>query len=187
MPIYALGTSEPDIHPTAYVHPEATVIGRVSIGAASTIWPGAVLRGDFGEIWIGTRTSIQDGSVLHTTKDWPTVVGDECVVGHVAHMEGCTVEDRCLIGSGTVILNRAVIGTGSVVGAQALVPEDCRIPSGSLALGVPVRTRPVDPDKQSTWIDFAVREYIGNGATYHRDLRLLRHDHTPRSHPGVHP
>jgi len=175
MAIYALGDHEPSIDPAAYVHPDATVIGRVTIGAGSTVWPGAVLRGDFGDIVVGTHTSIQDGTVIHTTETWPTVIGDDCVVGHNAHLEGCTVEARCLIGSGSVVLNRVTIGTGSVVGAQALVSEDTVIPPGSMALGVPARARPVDPALQATWIDFAVHEYVENGRVYARGLRRLDH------------
>jgi carbonic anhydrase/acetyltransferase-like protein (isoleucine patch superfamily) len=171
--IYALGDLEPTIDPTAYVHPDATVIGRVRIGPESTVWPGAVLRGDFGDIDVGARTSVQDGTVLHTTESWPTVIGDDCVVGHNAHLEGCTVEDRCLIGSGSVVLNRVTVGTGSVVGAQALVAEDTVIPPHSMALGVPARTRPVDPEQQAGWIDFAVREYVDNGRHYAGALRRI--------------
>src|SRR5674476_1405761 len=102
MPIYALDLLVPQIHPDAYIHPGAVVIGDVRIGAQSSIWPGAVLRGDFGQIVIGARTSIQDGTILHTTQEWPTVIGDDCVVGHNAHLEGCTVEHRCLVGSGSM-------------------------------------------------------------------------------------
>jgi carbonic anhydrase/acetyltransferase-like protein (isoleucine patch superfamily) len=108
VPIYALGDVEPDIDEAAFVHPDAVVIGRVRIGPEASVWPCAVLRGDHGWIEVGARTSIQDGTVVHCTRDWPTVIGSECVVGHNAHLEGCVVEDRCLIGSGSVILNRAV-------------------------------------------------------------------------------
>lgn len=173
MPVYTLGERQPDVHPDAYVSPDAVVIGDVVIGAEASVWPGAVLRGDYGRIAIGPRTSIQDGTVLHTTAEWPTVIGAECVVGHVAHLEGCTVEDRCLIGSGSVVLNRVRVGARSVVGAQALVPEDTQIPPGSLALGVPARLRPVDPAAQAAWIDFAVAEYVGNARTYRDQLRLI--------------
>src|ERR1051326_4156694 len=100
MPIYALGDLVPAIHPEAYVHPEAVVIGQVSVGAGSTVWPGAVLRGDYGTITIGERTSVQDGTVVHATEELATVIGSECVIGHIAHLEGCVVEDRCLIGIG---------------------------------------------------------------------------------------
>src|SRR5689334_7175794 len=119
MPVYRLDDLVPQIHPEAYLHPDAVVIGAVTIGAGSSVWPTAVLRADFGRIEIGERTSIQDGTVLHTTEQWPTVIGNEVVVGHNAHLEGCRVEDRCLIGSGSVVLNRAVVRTGSVVGANA--------------------------------------------------------------------
>jgi carbonic anhydrase/acetyltransferase-like protein (isoleucine patch superfamily) len=94
MPIYALGDRTPTIHPDAFVHPDAVVIGDVRIGADSSVWPGAILRGDYGTILIGERTSIQDGAVVHAVADYPTVVGDDCVVGHLAHLEGCVVHDR---------------------------------------------------------------------------------------------
>ena len=86
VPVYALGTLVPDIDPAAYVHPDAVVIGAVTIGPESSVWPGAVLRGDDGEIRIGARTSIQDNAVLHTTTHDPTVVGDDCVIGHQVHL-----------------------------------------------------------------------------------------------------
>src|SRR5688572_30493133 len=100
MAIYALGDRTPDIHPEAFVHPDATVIGDVVLGAEASVWPGAVLRGDYGRIEVGARTSIQDGTVIHATHDLATVIGHECVVGHVAHLEGCVVEDYALVGSG---------------------------------------------------------------------------------------
>lgn len=171
MSIYALGELVPDIHPDAYVHPDATVIGAVTIDAGATVWPRAVLRADYGLIRIGPRTSIQDGTVAHTTAEWPTLVGADCVVGHNAHLEGCVVGDRCLIGSGAVVLNRAVVEGGAGVGAAALVPEDAVVPSGSIALGVPARYRPA-PDLDS-WITYAVELYVENGRRYRRELRRL--------------
>jgi carbonic anhydrase/acetyltransferase-like protein (isoleucine patch superfamily) len=184
--IYALGDHVPQIHPDAYVHPDATVIGRVVIGANSTVWPGAVVRGDLGDIQIGARTSVQDGTVLHTTEDWPTVIGDDCVIGHNVHMEGCTIENRCRVGSGSIVLNRAVVGERTVVGAQEVLSEDTVVPAGSLALGIPARARPVDPAKQQTWIDFAVREYVANGRSYARDLRLIASGHPAETTEGAH-
>jgi len=171
--LYALDGVAPVVHPTAWVHPDATVIGRVELGPEVSIWPQAVLRGDYGEIRIGARTSIQDGTVLHTTVEWPTVVGDDCVVGHNVHLEGCTIEDRCLIGSGSVVLNRAVVRRGSVVGANALVTEDTEVPESTMALGVPARMRPVDTGQQKKWIDFGVREYRDNAAHYRTELRRI--------------
>jgi len=121
--IYALGEQAPDIHPDAFVHPDAIVIGSVVLDAGASVWPAAVLRGDYGRIEIGARTSIQDGTVVHTTEQWPTLIGSGCVVGHNVHVEGCTIGDGCLIGSGSVVLNRAVVEPGAAVGAAALVPE----------------------------------------------------------------
>jgi carbonic anhydrase/acetyltransferase-like protein (isoleucine patch superfamily) len=171
VPVYVLDDLVPRISPTAWIHPDAVVIGDVTLGDEVSVWPGAVLRGDYGRIVVGDRTSIQDGTVLHTTEEWPTVIGADCVVGHNAHLEGCVVEDRCLVGSGSVVLNRARIGRGSVVGAAALVPEDLDVPAGSMALGVPVKLRPVDPDEQSSWIDYAVATYRDGARRYRKGLR----------------
>ncbi|MBE3076111.1 MAG: gamma carbonic anhydrase family protein [Actinobacteria bacterium] len=149
------------------------VIGNVEIGAQSSIWPGAVLRADFGRIVIGERTSIQDGTVLHATEEWATVIGDDCVVGHNAHLEGCTVENRCLVGSGSVVLNRAVLRAGSVVGANALVPENLEVPADHRALGIPARLKPIDPEKHAEWIAVAVRMYADNAKRYREGLRRI--------------
>src|ERR1700751_832874 len=141
MPIYALGEYEPEIHETAFVHPDAVIIGEVRIGPEASVWPCAVLRGDHGRIEVGARTSVQDGTVVHTTRDWPTLIRADCVVGHNAHLEGCVVENRCLIGSGSVVLNRARIGTGAIVAAAALVPEGFEVPPGALTAGVPATVK----------------------------------------------
>src|SRR5688572_27413957 len=128
----------PVVHPAAYVHPNATVIGDVVIDEEASIWPGAVLRGDDGPIRIGARTSIQDGSVVHMTKGLSaTTVGARVTVGHNVILHGCTVEDDCLIGMGAILLDGAVIGRGSLVGAGALVTQNKVIPPGSVVLGNP--------------------------------------------------
>ena len=173
MAIYALDSRVPQIHPDAYIHPDAVVIGAVRIGAGSSIWPSAVLRADFGQIIIGERTSIQDGTVIHATPEWATIIGDDCVIGHIAHLEGCRVEDRCLVGSGSVVLNRAVVRAGSVVGAKALVPEDCEVPANHQALGIPARSKPIDPDRQAEWINLAVSLYAENAKRYLHGLRRI--------------
>jgi carbonic anhydrase/acetyltransferase-like protein (isoleucine patch superfamily) len=173
MPIYALDDLVPEISPTAYVHPDAVLIGAVVLGDEASVWPGAVLRADYGRILVGARTSIQDGTVLHTTETWHTTVGADCVVGHNAHLEGCVVEDGCLIGSGSVVLNRVRIGTGSVVGASALVPEGTEVPPGSMALGVPVKVRPLDPEAHRRRIEYGVAMYRKNAARYRDGLRRL--------------
>ena len=174
MAIYALGDLTPSIDPSAYVAPEAVVIGNVVLGPESSIWPGAVLRGDHGRIEVGARTSIQDGSVVHTTEHWPTVVGNECVVGHLVHLEGCTIGDRCLIGSGSIVMNRVTVEREAIVGAAALVSEDTVVPTGHMALGVPAKLRPM-PEGSSIdeWIDYAVDFYVSNAAKFAKELRRL--------------
>ena len=171
MAVYAIGDAVPEIHPEAYIHPDATVIGQVSIGAGSTVWPGAVLRGDYGRITVGDRTSIQDGTVVHATETLPTVIGSDCVVGHIAHLEGCVVEDGCLIGSGSVVLHRAVVRTGALVGANAVVSNNVEVPSGAMALGVPAKIRENAVPAGS--FDDAVARYVANGKRYREELRRI--------------
>ena len=145
MPIYQLEDLVPVIHPEAYIHPDAVLIGDVTIGAEATVWPGAVLRGDYGTITIGARTSVQDGTVIHAGPGFPTIVGDGCVIGHLAHLEGCILEDESLVGSGSVVLHHAVGGTGATVGAHAIVPNRMVVPAGagawrgSISIGVASR------------------------------------------------
>ena len=106
-----------------------------SIGSESSVWPGAVLRGDFGNITVGAGSSIQDGTVIHAGPGFPTLIGDGCVVGHLTHLEGCILEDESLAGSGSVVLHWAVISRGATVGANAVVPNNMIVPPGALALG----------------------------------------------------
>ena len=171
MALYALGEQIPDVHPDAYVHPDATVIGSVVLGPGASVWPRAVLRGDYGRIVVGARTSVQDGAVLHATAEHETVVGDDCVIGHLAHLEGCTIEDGSLVGSGSVVLHRAVVRSGALVGAGAVVANDTEVPSGAVALGVPAKIRPdaVDPELLRHGRDI----YVENGRRYKADLRRI--------------
>jgi carbonic anhydrase/acetyltransferase-like protein (isoleucine patch superfamily) len=165
MPVYAFEGVRPRIAPTAFVHPDAVVIGDVRIGAEASIWPGAVLRGDHGRIEVGARSSVQDGTIVHTTQEWPTLIGADCVVGHNAHLEGCVVEDECLVASMSTVLNRSRIGRGSVVAAGAVVAEGVQAPAGSMLVGVPARIRPVSPEQQA-WVRYAVDVYVHNARTY---------------------
>lgn len=171
MAVYALGGAEPKIHPTAFIHPQATVIGNVEIGAEASIWPSAVLRGDEGLIRIGQRTSVQDCSVLHTTAEHPTIVGDDCVIGHIVHLEGCTVEDQALVGNGAVVLHRATIRTCSLVGSNAVVPNDMDVPTGAMALGVPAKIR--EGKVTLDMIMPGVDAYVGKARLYRSQLRRL--------------
>lgn len=172
MAIYALGDLAPSIDPSAYVHPDAVVIGDVRIGAESSVWPGAVLRGDDGHIVVGARTSIQDGSVLHTTVELPTTVGDDCVIGHNVHLEGCTIEDGALVGSGSVVLHNAIVRTEALVGANALVPNTMEVPSRAMALGVPavIKEGRVDPEAM---IKLGAKAYTDRIPRYRDELRRL--------------
>ena len=171
MAIYALGASTPDIAPSAFVHPDATVIGAVPIGDASTIWPQAVLRGDYGRIAVGARTSIQDGAVIHCTEELDTFIGDDCVVGHLAHLECCVVEDGSLIGTGSIVLHRACVHSGALVGAAALVPNGMDVPAGAIAVGVPARVREGAADTADIARNAA--GYVRNGERYVKELRRL--------------
>ena len=121
------------------------MLGDVTLGAHASVWYGAVLRGDMAAIVVGERTNLQDGTIVHVDEGLPTRIGARVGVGHRAILHGCTIEDDCLIGMGSVLLNGVHIATGSVVAAGAVVPEGALVPPGSLVVGVPARvTRPVD-------------------------------------------
>lgn len=171
MAVYALGDRVPSIHEEAFVHPDATVIGDVTIGAGSTVWPSAVLRGDYGTITVGERTSVQDGTVVHATHDKPTRIGSDCVVGHLAHLEGCTVEDGCLIGNGSIVLHDAVVRAGALVGSGAVVSNDVEVPARAMALGVPAKMR-LDAVPEGIFT-LAAAAYVENGKRYKAELRRL--------------
>ena len=173
MTIYALGDREPVIDPSAYVHPDAVVIGAVTLAAGVSIWPGAVLRADYGTISIGERTNIQDGSVLHCTPIDPTVIGASCVVGHNAHVEGATIGDNVLIASGSVVLNGSTVGDGAIVGAGAVVPFKFDVPARRMALGVPARLRDgfEVPDGH---VEMNVAMYCANAAYFRDALREIQ-------------
>ena len=171
MAVYALGDRVPRVDPDAFVHPDAVVIGAVTIAAEATVWPGAVLRGDYGEISVGATTSVQDGTVIHATEALPTRIGARCVIGHIVHLEGCTIEDSCLVGSGSVVLHRVVLRRHSLVGAGAVVPNGIEVPTGAMALGIPAKIKPdmVKPDA----FEEAVRKYAANGRRYREELRRI--------------
>jgi len=171
MPLYAIGEHSPVIDDLAFVHPDAVIIGNVIIGPESTVWPGAVLRGDHGAIRVGSQTSVQDGTVVHCTSDWDTVIGDRCTIGHRVHLEGCTIEDDCLVGSGAVVLHRAIIRCGALVGAQALITNDTEVPALAMALGVPAK---IFPDRMAPGANSVAAElYIRNSHWYNAELRRL--------------
>ncbi len=171
MPIYELDGIAPRIDPEAYIHPDAVLIGDVVIGPESSVWATTVLRGDFGTITVGARSSVQDGTVIHAGPGFPTTIGDGCVVGHIAHLEGCRLEDNAQAGSGSVILHHAVVGTGATVGANAVVPNNMVIPPGALALGVPAKI--FEGRSDQVMIGLSADSYVANGKRYRETLRRL--------------
>jgi carbonic anhydrase/acetyltransferase-like protein (isoleucine patch superfamily) len=149
-----------DVDPSAYVSPAAVLLGRVTIGAEASIWPTAVLRGDYAEIEIGAASNLQDGVIVHTDQDAPCRVGARVTVGHRAVLHAATIEDDSLIGIGAILLTGVHVGRGSFVGAGSVVTEGTRIPPGSLVLGVPGRiVRAVDPAMQAR-IERSAQNYV---------------------------
>ncbi len=131
--------SKPEIAPSSYVSDEAVIIGKVIVAKESSVWPGAILRGDVEEIIIGEGSNVQDGVMIHTNYGIPTIIGRDVTIGHGAIIHGAAIDDDCLIGMGAVLLDGVKIGRGSIVGAGAVVPEKMEIPPGKLVLGVPAK------------------------------------------------
>jgi gamma-carbonic anhydrase len=158
----------PTVHPSAYVDLSAQVIGDVHIGAESSVWMNGVVRGDVNYIRIGARTNIQDLTMVHVMREThPTVIGDDVTVGHGAVVHGATIEDRCLIGMGAILLNGCRIGTGSIVAAGALVTEGTIIPPGSMVMGLPGKVRrPLTPEE-----DASIKWYADNYVRYRLEFQ----------------
>jgi carbonic anhydrase/acetyltransferase-like protein (isoleucine patch superfamily) len=169
--VYAIGDVEPRIDPTAYVHPDAVVIGDVELGPGSSVWPMAVLRGDDAVIRIGARSNVQDGAVLHCSLDLPTIVGEDVTIGHQAHLEGCIIHDHSLIGVGAVVLHEAQVGPHALVGANAVVTNRMIVPANALALGVPakIRENALEPEHNLENTDL----YVTRGGIYRDQLRRI--------------
>ncbi|MGF6880918.1 carbonic anhydrase/acetyltransferase-like protein (isoleucine patch superfamily) [Nocardia sp. GAS34] len=163
-----LGEHSPQVDESAWIAPNATVIGRVRLGEQVGIWYSAVLRGDLEDITIGARTNIQDGCVLHADPGFPLTVGAGVSVGHNAILHGCTVGDDVLVGMGATVLNGAVIGAGSLIAANALIPENAQIPPGSLVAGVPGKVRRELGEAELDRIRLNAAVYLNNLAV-HRD------------------
>ena len=158
-------------HKTAFIAPGAVVVGDVTLGPRSSVWYQAVLRGDMAPIVIGEATNIQDGTIVHVDEGKPATIGARVGVGHRAVLHGCTVEDECLIGMGSVLLNGVVVGTGSVIAAGAVLPEGMVVPAGSLVMGVPARvTRAVDDALRArirgTWQHYVVEAERHRGGAF---------------------
>lgn len=171
MAVYALGDIEPRIDPTAYVHPDAVVIGDVELGPGASIWPFAVLRGDDALIRIGARSNVQDGAVIHCSADLPTIVGEDVTIGHQAHLEGCTIHDHSLIGVGAVVLHEAQVGPHALVAANAVVRNRMIVPENALALGVPAQIRENALESEHNLENTAL--YVARGGIYRDQLRRI--------------
>ncbi|HEV3154245.1 MAG TPA: gamma carbonic anhydrase family protein [Candidatus Baltobacteraceae bacterium] len=156
----------PVVHPSAFIAPNAVLIGDVEVGPESSIWFGAVLRGDNGPIRVGARTSIQDNAVLHVSEHGQTVVGDDVTVGHCAVMEDCDIRRRALIGSNAVVLGGAVVGEGSLIAAGSVVGERAQIPPGVLAAGAPAAVKKPIAGEAATWIEISAQEYVHLSRAY---------------------
>lgn len=173
MTIFSLGEKQPNIAETAWVAPNATIIGDIHLAANASIWWNATLRGDNDPIYIGQNTNIQDGSVLHTDEGIPMHIGENVTVGHLVMLHGCTVGEGSLIGIGSVILNRAVIGKHSIVGANTLIPEGKVFPDRVLIVGSPGKVVRELSDEEVVRIKKSAAHYVDNAARYRQTLKPL--------------
>ena len=169
--IRAYRGKRPQVAASAYIDEAATLIGDIQVGEESSVWPGVVIRGDVHYVRIGARTNIQDGSVLHVMRDeHPLILGDNVTIGHGVVLHGCTIEFRCLIGMGSIILNGAKVGPGSIVAAGTLVTEGTVVPPGSLFMGHPGKLRRMlTPEDQKSIDDYAAR-YVEYKDTYRKEV-----------------
>ena len=156
----------PTLGARAFVDVSAQVIGDVELGDDASVWMNAVLRGDVNRIQVGARANVQDNSVLHVTSRHPTVVGDEVTIAHSVNLHGCTVEPRCLVGIGALVLNGAVVGEESIVAAGAVVPEGMQVPARSLVMGIPAQVRRPVTEAERAGLRVYAENYVGYKDTY---------------------
>jgi carbonic anhydrase/acetyltransferase-like protein (isoleucine patch superfamily) len=169
--IYSLDGIAPRIEPTAWIAPEAVLVGKVVIEAGANIWFGAMIRGDNEEIRVGAGSNVQENSVLHTDMGYPLVIGANCTIGHKAMLHGCTIGEGSLIGMGATILNGAKIGKGCLIGACALVTEGKEIPDGSLVMGAPGKVvRVLDAEARDRLL-LSAAGYRANARRFAKGLR----------------
>jgi carbonic anhydrase/acetyltransferase-like protein (isoleucine patch superfamily) len=162
---------------SAFIHPSAVVLGTVHLGEESSVWPTAVVRGDVERITIGARSNVQDGAVVHADPGMPTIIGDDCVIGHRAIVHGSVLEDGVLVGMGAILLNGVHVERGSVIAAGAVLTEGTRVPAGSLVVGVPGRVvRSLPADRQAA--------IVANAARYVALARAYRAGEVPRVTAG---
>lgn len=173
MPIYRIGAKTPQIDPTAWIAPNATVIGDVRLAAHSSVWWNCVLRGDNDPITVGENSNVQDGSILHTDDGIPLTIGRNVTVGHRVMLHGCTIGDGSLIGMGAIVLNSVVIGKNCLIGAGSLIPEGKVIPDNSLVVGSPGRVVHELSEKHLARIAHSAEHYVVNADNYRRFLEEI--------------
>lgn len=173
MSLFQLDNIAPQVHPSAFVADTARVIGRVTLAEDSSVWYGAVLRGDTDPITVGRGSNIQDGSVLHADIGVPLTIGGYVTVGHQVMLHGCTIGDESLIGIGAIVLNGARIGRHCLVGAGALVTEGKVFPDGSLILGSPAKVARSLTPQEIEGLRQSAQHYIENARRFRQGLRLL--------------
>lgn len=176
MAVYTLDTFEPKVDPSVFLAPNATVIGRVTIGKQSSVWFNTVLRGDDEAITIGEGSNIQDLTMCHADEGKPLVIGDRVTVGHNCVVHGCIIGDDCLIGMGSVVMNGARIGKGSIVAAGSVILENAEIPENSLVAGAPGKIkRQLDPGMKEL-LTAAATIYQTRSETYKDPSRFRKRD-----------
>lgn len=168
--ILPYGGKAPRLHPSVLTAAGSVVAGDVEIGEGSSIWFGAIVRGDVNFVRIGARTNVQDQTVIHVTSGTaPTVIGDDVTIGHRVVLHGCTVGDRCLIGIGAIVLDGAVVGPDAMVGAGALVPPGAVVPPGTLVMGAPARPRRALTAEELEGLRGSAARYVAYAAQYRRE------------------
>jgi len=173
MPIYSLSDKHPSIAASAWIAPNATIIGDIRLAENSSIWWNAVLRGDNEPIMIGENSNIQDGSVLHTDPGAPLTVGPNVTVGHIVMLHGCTIGEGSLIGIKSVILNHTVIGRNCLIGANTLIAEGKVIPDRSLVMGSPGKIVRELTDEEVARIAGSAKRYVANAQRYAEQLKQI--------------
>jgi len=166
MPLYQLGSKRPRVHPTVMIAPNASVIGDVVVGSRTSIWPGAVLRGDYGKIRVGANCSLQDNVVVHCSSRNPGVIGNGVTVAHSAIVHACHIGDECLIGAGAIIFDGARIGSHCIIGVGTVVLEGRKIPARSVAVGAPAKVMRKVSDKDVRMIRESYRAYVRMAQRY---------------------
>lgn len=173
MTLYALGQERPIVDPTAWVAPDANVIGRIVLEAHSSVWFGATLRGDNEIIHVGEGSNVQENCVFHTDMGFPLVIGKNCTIGHKVMLHGCTIGENSLIGMGATVLNGAKIGKNCLIGAGALITENKVIPDGSLVMGAPGKVVRELDEKSIQGLTASALHYAENASRFLRDLKPL--------------